>query len=423
MLNIAIVGFGNAGYQAAKAVRECGTPARIHVYSDKHMPPSNPMLTTYYVKESIPYEAVFPYGSIEKIKREYDLEFHGDTPVAAVDGPGKALIFEDGSRKIFDKILIATGAVPFLPSSRWEGMERVLVMRTPEDACRLKALLDTGRIRSVLVAGASMVGIKIAELALLRGMDCTMIDGAPYLFSTAAFESTARRIEEFLNRKGIHMAFSAILSGIQEEEDKSLTAVMRDGRSFRADLILVCIGTRANTSCIKDDSIKVNKGILVDDRMMTSCEDIYGAGDCTEGYELQSGKKRVIGLWANAGYQGRTAGKNMAGNPDTFREGLLCNISHFMGMDFIGLGDASAPGDQEEVFEYEGGSLYLKAVKKDGLIRGVNLLDGAQVSGIVRDCFIRCLSGHTSDLDIEQYGVMTEAGIPPEFIRFIGGKS
>lgn len=73
MLKIAIVGFGNAGFQAVKAIRQLGKTAEIHVYSDKSLPPSNPMLTTYYVKESIPYDAMFPYGFMKQIQAEYGI--------------------------------------------------------------------------------------------------------------------------------------------------------------------------------------------------------------------------------------------------------------------------------------------------------------------------------------------------------------
>lgn len=422
ILKIAIVGFGNAGFQAVKAIRQLGKPAEIHVYSDKSLPPSNPMLTTYYVKESIPYDAMFPYGFMKQIQAEYGIVFHADTPVYAIDGPKRAVLFMDGSREIFDRILIATGALPFLPSTGWAGLERVMVMRTPEDACRLKETLDKQDIKSILVVGASMIGIKIAELARQRGIRCTMVDGAPYMFPMAAFESTADRVRQFLTDKGTLLSFSALLSDIRQDFGNRLTAVMKDGRTFTADIILVCIGTRANTACIRDDSIKVNRGILVDSRMMTNCEGVYAAGDCSEGYELQSGIPKIIGLWANAGYQGRTAGINMAGGQETFKHGLLCNISHFMGMDFIGMGDASGLDEQDEVYEYEKGTLYLKAVKRNGTIKCINMLDGAPVSGIIKNYFMKILDGRVGGMDMQLYGILVGAGIPGEFIGFMGGK-
>ncbi len=421
MLKIAIIGFGNAGFQALKAIRERDKEAEIHVYSDNEYPPANPMLTTYYVKESIPFTAMFPHGSMEHIGKENRAHFHMKKPVYRIEGDTRTLIFEDGSRECFDRILIATGAAPFVPSPAWKKMEQVMVMRTPEDAMRLKSRLDAGGVRSILVVGASMIGIKIAELAGMRGIACTMVDGAPYMFPLAAFRSTADRIQEFLINKGTGLAFSALLSDICEEPDGTVAAVMKDGRRFTADLVLVCIGTRANTGCVKDSGIAVNKGIVIDRDMRTSCEGIYAAGDCAEGYELQSGERRVIGLWANAGYQGRTAGINMTGGSSTFDFTLLCNISHFMGMDFIGLGDASRYREDDEVYEYEASGLYLKASKKGSDIHCINMLGGGEVCGIIKNYFMKLLTGCRTGLETENFGILQGAGVPKEFISFLGG--
>ena len=86
-----------------------------------------------------------------------------------------------------------------------------------------------------------------------------------------------------------------------------LTAIMKDGRQLPADLIVVCIGARANMELVRGTPVATGRGILVDRGMRTNVPGLYAAGDCCEGYKLQSKEQRNIGLWANAGYQGRTA--------------------------------------------------------------------------------------------------------------------
>ena len=76
-MNYAIVGFGAAGFQALKAIRECGSEDRIDVYSDHRHPPYNPMLTTYYLKGKIPFQAMFPFGSLEEIRQTLQPDFIG----------------------------------------------------------------------------------------------------------------------------------------------------------------------------------------------------------------------------------------------------------------------------------------------------------------------------------------------------------
>ena len=81
MKKIAIIGFGGAGYNAAKEVRRVDPTAEIDVYSDTNTGPYNPMLTTYYVKGAIPYEALFPFGPLEDIIADLRINFHGGKPV------------------------------------------------------------------------------------------------------------------------------------------------------------------------------------------------------------------------------------------------------------------------------------------------------------------------------------------------------
>ena len=84
MNKYAIIGFGGAGYQAAKEIRRLDPEAVIDVYSDTDTGPCNPMLTTYYVKNAIPYEALFPFGSLEDIRRDLRLQVHANRPVTGL---------------------------------------------------------------------------------------------------------------------------------------------------------------------------------------------------------------------------------------------------------------------------------------------------------------------------------------------------
>lgn len=161
-----------------------------------------------------------------------------------------------------------------------------------------------------------MVGIKVVELAWQRKIPCTLIDGAPYLFPLAAFPDVAQRIQDFLTGEGIALAFSALLEKIVPSSRAGTREAGRrhEGRASiprRSHCHLH--RHRANTALVRDTSVALNRGILVDRGMRTNCPHLYAAGDCCEGYELQSGDRRVIGLWANAGYQGRTAGENHGG--------------------------------------------------------------------------------------------------------------
>ncbi len=417
----AVIGFGNAGFHAVKAIRERDAGSVVDIYSDGDLPPANPMLTTYYVKGTLEYQDIFPHGGLDEIEKTYHVNFHGKKKVIKVDPERLALSFEDGNSAGYDKILIATGASAFLPPAVGARLPGVLTVRTPGDAKRLREILDSRRVGSILVVGASMVGIKIVEIAAARGIGCTLADGAPHLFPLAAFESTAGRIQSFLENRGVKLAFSSMLSNITADGN-GLRAVMKDGREFPADLVVICIGTKANTDLVRGTAVPVGRGILVDRKMQTGVPGIYAAGDCAEGFELQSGERRVVGLWANAAYQGRTAGANMAGGCAEFDFTILHNISRFMGMDFIGMGDAARVSPEDEIFEYERGGVYIKAVKEPGgKIKCVNTLGTGRVGGILKSRFMKRLAGAGKIGDDLMECLLTDAGIPLSLINFLGG--
>ena len=96
MERFAIVGFGCAGYHALAQIRENGCAAHIDVYSDTDMPPYNPMLTTYYVAGRLPYEGLFPFGTLEEIGKKYQADFITQVRVKQILAKEKIIITEDG---------------------------------------------------------------------------------------------------------------------------------------------------------------------------------------------------------------------------------------------------------------------------------------------------------------------------------------
>lgn len=423
MKKIAILGFGGAGYHAAREVRRRDPDAVIDVYSDTNMAPYNPMLTTYYVKGAIPYEALFPFGDLEHIREELHIRFHGETAAAGLLPAEKKLRLSDGSEETYDQILISTGATAVMPPLKGIDLPGVFKMRTAEDAVHLRRELEKGAIKSCLVIGASWVGIKVVEDMAAYQVPCTLVDGADWMFYVAAFEQTARRAQKDLESKGIAVHCGQMLSHIDREADGQLTAVMTNGRRFTAGAIAVCIGVRMNVGFLKDSGIAMNRGVLVDRRMRTNYEGIYAAGDCCEAVDIQSGTHRNIGVWFNANRQGQVAGANMAGCPMEFDANVLVNLAHYLDYDFISIGDVSACRPEDEVYEYEDGRYYIRAVKDGGGIKCLNLIGSADSNGVVKNIFIKSIENREAGLDARTVCFLTEKGFPRSFIDFLGGIS
>lgn len=422
MEHFAIVGFGCAGYHALEEIRRSGCDAEIDIYSDTDMPPYNPMLTTYYVVGKLPYEGMFPFGTMDEIAARYQAHFITETRVKCIRASEKVIVTEDGEERVYDKILVSTGATAFVPGS-FAALTGAHCMRTVEDAVKLRRKLERKHYKDAVVVGASMVGIKVAELLHKQGTHVTLADMAPHIFALAAYPEVSEMIEKRIRDMGIDTAFGQAITAADEHVDENgevtgYTVRLGDGSTIETELLVLNIGTRAATSIMDPEEVRIDRGIVVDDRMQTSVSGIYAAGDCCQGNNLQSGQTQIIGLWANAGVQGRVAGRNMAGITDTADGNILHNITHFLDMDFIGLGDNRLTG---EVYEYmnKKKNFYLRAVMKDGKPVGFNILDNYGISGILKAHLIKMLRGQPCKFTPEQKGQLIHAGLEEHFIEYL----
>ena len=424
MNKIAIIGFGGAGYCAAEEARKRDPEAVIDVYSDTGLGPYNPMLTTYYVKGAIPYEAMFPYGTLEEARERLNLTVHTNRPVTGLDPAARTLRFADGSQAAYDNILISTGASAVMPPLPGMDLPGVIKMRTVQDAVDLKERLDSGKIRSGLVIGSSWVGIKVVEDLVTRDIPCTLIDGAPWMFYVASFQESAQRVQADLEAKGVILSFNQMLDHIEQESDGRLTAVTQSGSRFTADLIAVCIGVRTNTGFLKDSGVAMNRGVLVDRRMATNYPGVYAAGDCCEAVDIQSGAHRNIGVWYNAQKQGQVAGANMAGGEMEFDANVLVNLAHYLDYDFISIGDISSCKPEDTVYEYEDSRYYIRGVRDGGgAIKCLNVIGSAESNGLLKNIFIKSIESPGAGMDIQSVCYLKDKGFPDSFIDFLGGKT
>ena len=419
MEQYAIIGFGCAGCHGARALREHGFAGEIHIYTNTGMGPENPMLTTYVTAGRIPEEAAYPFGTLDETASALNLIVHAQN-VVRVEPRTRAVTTDSGDTAQYDKLLLATGASAFVPPIEGGAGPRVFTMRTMRDARRLRARLEQGQIRRAVVVGASMVGIKVVELLMQRGIQCVFSDLAPHIFPLSAFESISVEIERRLEAQGIQLAFGKGISALRESQN-GLTARFSDGSETECDIAVLCIGTRPNVSFLKPGALETGRGgIRVDEHMATSAPNVYAAGDCVESVNMQDGQFQAVGLWANAGRQGDVAGTVMAGGKDSYEGNLIHNITHFMGMDFISLGDKRLPGTHR-VFARREGGLWLEATVEQGKLQCVNILDCKGISGLIKGALMKRLR-QGEGLDPFLAEKLRRQGVTEDFIKLLEGK-
>lgn len=307
---VAIIGYGTAGVNAAIALRTHGYDGPILAFSDHAGLPYSPILTSYYAGGEKPFEDCFPWT-----EDELD-ELHVKTieeAVVGLDPRAHAITTGHGSYK-YDKCIIATGSAPTtigFPAVAGDESYCPLVLRTMEDADRLKTALESRLCRRVLVSGASMVALKTLEAALNHGKECTLVGMNPHVLDFNALPEVAARFEAGLRGKGVTLRLGQTIKTVERTAD-GLVVAFSNGESGVFDEIAVSHGMKSNLGFVKEGTLDIDRGLVVDEFMRTSDADIFAAGDVAQGTELISGEKRIVGIWKNAALQGACAGAAIA---------------------------------------------------------------------------------------------------------------
>jgi NAD(P)H-nitrite reductase large subunit len=379
--DIVIVGNGVAAVEACRSLRKNGFEGVVRVFSSGGLPVYNPMLTSYYAAGKIDYSMLFPFGESNEIFEKYGAVLHRNSPIVELSAKKHTVTTLDGAAFEFAKCLVATGASPFVPPIEGRDSPKIFTMRTVEDAVKLKAAMER-KPKKAIVIGASMVGIKLVELLWEAGVEVLLADMAPRVFPLAAHAECSRVIENRLRNMGIKLKFSAAIERVTDTQNGIKANFRGDPAPVEADLILMCIGVRANVAFVDPKEIALRQGILVDSHMESSAKDIYAAGDAAEGTNLQSGVSQIIGILTNARRQGSIAGNNMAGGSVEYAGEILHNITHFMGMNFVGIGDINEC-DRYETLEEE--NRFAQIFYKNGRICGGNFLDLFTEAGVFKN--------------------------------------
>ncbi len=381
---IIVIGNGCAAVETCRGLRESGYAGDIEVFAAGALPPYNPMLTSYYAAGKIDYSLMFPYGDSNAVFDAHRARVRADAPVTRLSA-ARRTVEANGETRRFSQCCVASGAsavIPPFPGSRLPG---VYAMRTVEDAEAVRRAMAAKPGRA-LVVGASMVGIKLVELFWKAGMAVALADLADRIFPLAAHPDCSRVIEARLSGMGIVQRYGAALERI-EEDGAGLAAFFKgESEPLRVDIVILAIGVRANIGFVDTEEIAVKQGILVDGTMRSSVPGVYAAGDCAQGLDILSGERRIIGLWANARNQGFVAGCNMAGKRREHAGEILHNITHFMGMDFVGIGDV---GVGNESRTSSGKGWYKQVFFRDGKVCGANFLDYCHECGIFKNALVK----------------------------------
>ena len=213
----------------------------------------------------------------------------------------------------YDKLVIATGASPFVPPVQGLDLKNVFVMRTPDDAIALREAVEAGGIKRAVVAGGGFIGLEVAENLAAQGVRTTVIDFAPHVLPNFLDPELCEYVENKMADAGIMPMTGVALEGVEGTE--KVEKVLTSKRGLKADALVLAIGIRPNTAFLEGSGIEMVKGaILTDEFMRTNVEDVYAAGDCAMVRNRQTGKPAWSPMGSTANIAGRALAQGLAGH-------------------------------------------------------------------------------------------------------------
>lgn len=165
-----------------------------------------------------------------------------------------------------------------------------------------------------VVIGGGFIGMELAASLTLVGVQCDVIELQPRIWSHFAPEELSVFFQDYCSNKGIRFHLEEKTSEILEDKGKVTGIRLESGKVLQCDMVCIGVGIQPNIELAVASGLKVEDGIVVNDFLQTTNNDVYAAGDVSNYFDSVFAKRKRVEHWGHAKFSGQCAGKNMAGD-------------------------------------------------------------------------------------------------------------
>jgi NAD(P)H-nitrite reductase large subunit len=379
-----IIGNSAGSIGAVEAIREVDKVGTMAIVAAESYPAYSRPLISEYLAEPCPLEKMLfrPTDFYQKNNIQTIL----GKLVKRLDIDSCTVELDDGQKIFWEKLLLATGGSPIIPEIEGTKREGVFTFTTLDDAKAIDQFLNEYPKRTVqaVVIGGGLIGMSVTEALVKRGVEVTIVEMKERILNTILDEETSAMETEALKDVGVEIITGRTITKVSSYVGGATTGVTLDNsRPIPCEMVIIAIGVRPRTELVSGTGIKINRGIVVDKKMNTSCPDVYACGDVAEAYDFVYGENRLTPVWPNACVGGRVAGFNMAGVPTEYQGGTSMNSLRYFGLAIVSAGLVTVPDDSYEVLSARHERNYKKVILRDGFVVGMVFAGDIEKSGIV----------------------------------------
>ncbi|WP_373237215.1 nitrite reductase large subunit NirB [Cohaesibacter celericrescens] len=310
------------------------------------------------------YEDIITHG--DAWYAEHNVTLHKGAKVTKIDRDAKTVTSEAGITASYDKLVIATGSSPFIIPIPGHNLNGVMVYRDLDDVeGMLNAAKGGGR---AIVIGGGLLGLEAAAGLKEQGMDVTVLHLMPTLMERQMDEASGHLLKQAIQARGIDVLTEANSKAIIEKDGRVGGIELEDGTVIEASIVVMAVGIRPAMGLAKEIGIECNRGVLVDDQMVTSDPDVYALGECAEHRGL------CYGLVAPLYEMGKVLADHLLQGNTEYHGSVTATKLKVTGIDLYSAGDFAEGEDREEIVLRDAtAGVYKRLVLKDEKIIGAVL--------------------------------------------------
>lgn len=326
-MKIVIIGGVAAGAKAAAKSKRMLPDADVHIYTqDTHVSYSSCGLPYYIAGDFADWQKL-----IVRTKEEFEksgIEIHLQNRVTKILPMDKKILVKDLVENScnfieYDKLIIATGASPFIPNIKNNNLKNIFTVRTLEDGINIRKKMEISK--NITIIGGGYIAVEMIEAFVKNSKNVTLIERSPFIMSVFD-EDISSLIQSYILENSDNLVKiineDTVTEFVGEEEVSGVLTA--NGCGFETDMVIISTGVRPNVNIAQEAGIElgITGAIKVNSRMRTSLQDIYACGDCVEKINMVSNAPVWLPQGSTANKEGRVAAINACGEVEDF-EGIL----------------------------------------------------------------------------------------------------
>lgn len=332
MKKIVIIGGVAGGAGAAARLRRLDKDAEIIVLErGKYISYANCGLP-YYVGDVIQSQDALLLETPEAMKNKFMVDVRVENEVIKINRQEKTVTvkkLQTGEEYVetYDKLIISTGSSPLRPPIPGIDNDKIRTLWTVPDTLEIRKMVDSGKLKDVVVIGGGFIGLEMAENLKHAGLNVHLVEGAPQVMGPIDFEM-AQVLHENIVQNGVDLKLNSPVAGFEDLGDQ-VQVSLATGEKIKAEMVILSIGVRPNSGLAKAAGLELNQrgGIVVNEYLQTSDEDIYAVGDVIEVNDFVSGEKTMIALAGPANKQARIVANNICGDKEVYEASMGTSVA------------------------------------------------------------------------------------------------